>query len=251
MARAAVPRRLGERLKWRAATLVERRPETSAATTLVLDVPDWPGHLAGQHVDVRLTAEDGYSAQRSYSLASAAAGDRVELTIQRVEDGEVSPYLVDELTAGEAVELRGPVGGWFVWRSEQPEPVLLVAGGSGVVPLMAMIRARRAAASKAPFRLIYSVRTPEDRMYLTELRRGDPGLDTTFVYTRTAPPEWPRPPARLTIRDVAAAGWPVDFTPTVYVCGPTGFVEHAADLLVDLGHNADLIRTERFGPSGG
>lgn len=251
MARAAVPRRLGERLKWRAATLVERRPETSAATTLVLDVPDWPGHLAGQHVDVRLTAEDGYSTQRSYSLASAADGDRVELTIQRVEGGEVSPYLVDDLVAGDEVELRGPVGGWFVWRPEQTEAVLLVAGGSGVVPLMAMIRARRAAAGKAPFRLIYSVRTPEDRMYLTELRRGDPGLDTTFVYTRAAPPDAPRGPARLTIRDVAAAGWPVDFTPTVYVCGPTGFVEHAADLLLDLGHNANLIRTERFGPSGG
>lgn len=251
MARTAVPRRLGERLKWHVATLVERRPETAAASTLVLEVPGWPGHLAGQHVDVRLTAEDGYSTQRSYSLASAADGERVELTVQRVEDGEVSPYLVGELMVGEPVELRGPVGGWFVWRPEQTEPVLLMAGGSGVVPLMAMIRARRAAAGKAPFRLVYSVRTPEDRMYLTELRRGDSGVDTTFVYTRAAPPDWPRRPGRLRIEDVAAAGWPVDFTPTMYVCGPTGFVEHAADLLLDLGHNADLIRTERFGPSGG
>jgi ferredoxin-NADP reductase len=251
MARAAVPGRLGERLRWRAATLVERRDETAAARTLVFDVPGWPGHLAGQHVDVRLTAEDGYSTQRSYSLASAPDGDRIELTVQTVPDGEISPYLADDLAVGDAVELRGPVGGWFVWRPEQREPVLLLAGGSGVVPLMAMIRTRRAVGSRAPFRLLYSVRTPEDRMYLTELRRGDPGLDTTFLYTRKAPDGWPRQPGRLTRDDAAAAGWPADFTPTVYVCGPTGFVEHAANLLLDLGHDPDLIRTERFGPSGG
>jgi ferredoxin-NADP reductase len=250
MAGTAVLGRLGERLRWRASTLVEQRVETSSATTLVFRVPGWPGHLAGQHVDVRLTAEDGYSTQRSYSIASAD-GERLELTVQRVPDGEVSPYLIEGLEVGDQVELRGPVGGWFVWRPEQTEPVLLIAGGSGVVPVMAMIRARRAAAGRAPFRLIYSVRTPEDRMYLSELRRGDPGLDTTFLYTRRAPDEWSRPPARLDVRDLTAAGWPPDFEPTVYVCGPTGFVEHAADLLVDLGHAADRIRTERFGPSGG
>ena len=254
MARAAVPGRLAERVRWRAATLVERRDETAAARSLVFDVPGWPGHLPGQHVDVRLTAEDGYSTQRSYSIASAPHPDgqreRVELTIQQVEDGEVSPYLVQDLTIGEPVELRGPVGGWFVWRPEQAEPVLLMAGGSGIVPLMAMIRTRRAVGSKAPFRLLYSVRTPEDRMYLPELRHGDPGLDTTFLYTRKAPDGWARPPGRLTISDVAAFGWPPDFSPAVYICGPTGFVEHAADLLVDLGHSPDLIRTERFGPSG-
>jgi ferredoxin-NADP reductase len=251
MAGTAVLGRLGGRLRWRASTVVEERVETASARTLVFQVPDWPGHLAGQHVDMRLTAEDGYSTQRSYSIASATDGERLELTVQRVPDGEVSPYLMDELVVGDQLELRGPVGGWFVWRPDQTEPVLLVAGGSGVVPLMAMIRARRAAGSRAPFRLIYSVRTPEDRMYLNELRRGDPGLDTTFLYTRRAPEAVPRPPARLAISDLTAAGWPPDFEPTVYVCGPTGFVEHAADLLVDLGHDADRIRTERFGPTGG
>ena len=251
MAGAAVLGRLGERLRWRASTLVEEREETASARTLVFEVPEWPGHLAGQHVDVRLTAEDGYSTQRSYSIASAADGARLELSVQRVPDGEVSPYLLDGLAVGDKVELRGPVGGWFVWRPEQTEPVLLVAGGSGVVPLMAMIRARRAAGSRAPFRLVYSVRTPEDRMYLSELRRADPGVDTAFLYTRSAPEASPRPPRRVDAADLTRAGWPPDFAPTVYVCGPTGFVEHVADLLVDLGHQADRIRTERFGPSGG
>ena len=250
MAGAAVLGRLGERLRWRVSTLVEERDETGSARTLVFDVPGWPGHAAGQHVDVRLTAEDGYSTQRSYSIASAADGERLELTVQRVADGEVSPYLLDDLVVGDQIELRGPVGGWFVWRPEQSEPVLLVAGGSGVVPLAAMIRARRAVGSRAPFRLVYSVRTPEDRMYLPELRRGDPGVDTAFLYTRSAPEGWPRRPARLDVADLTRAGWPPDFAPTVNVCGPTGFVEHVADLLVDLGHDADRIRTERFGPSG-
>lgn len=247
MARTAVPGRLGARLRWRTATLAARRVESPSAHTLVFQVPGWPGHLAGQHVDLRLTAEDGYSTQRSYSLAAAPAADQVELTVQHVPDGEVSTYLVDQMAVGDALELRGPVGGWFVWRPEQAEPVLLVAGGSGVVPLMAMIRARRAAGSRAPFRLIYSVRTPEDRLYLDELRRGDPGVDTTFLYTRRAPDGWPRRPARLGPADAAGAGWPADFAPTGYVCGPTGFVESAADILVGLGHPAERIRTERFG----
>ncbi|MEU1202168.1 ferredoxin reductase [Streptomyces sp. NPDC005813] len=251
MARTAVSGRLGDRLRWRVGTLVERRPETPAARTLVLDVPGWPGHLPGQHVDVRLTAEDGYSTQRSYSLASASDTGRIELTVQRVQDGEVSPYLADDWAVGDAVELRGPVGGWFVWRADQKEPVLLVAGGSGIVPLMAMIRTRRAVGSRVPFRLVYSLRTPEDLMYAQELRRGDPGLDTAYVYTRSAPDGLRRPPGRLGIQDLAAAGWPAEFEPAVYVCGPTGFVEHAADLLVDLGHDPGRIRTERFGPSGG
>ncbi len=221
------------------------------ARTLVFEVPGWPGHLGGQHVDMRLTAEDGYSTQRSYSIASAPGGERLELTVQRVADGEVSPYLLDELRVGDRIELRGPVGGWFVWRPEQTEPVLLVAGGSGIVPLMAMIRARRAAGSRAPFRLIYSVRTPEDRIYLPELRRADGGVEPAFLYTRRAPEGWSRPPGRLTAEDLTRLGWPVDFAPAVYVCGPTGFVEHAADLLVGLGHDPRRIRTERFGPSGG
>ncbi|GAA1987905.1 ferredoxin reductase [Catenulispora subtropica] len=251
MARAAIPGRLGERLRWRVATLVGQRAETPAARTLVFDVPGWPGHLAGQHVDVRLTAEDGYSTQRSYSIASAPDGDRVELTVQEVEDGEVSSYLTNGVLDGDRLELRGPVGGWFVWEPAQPEPVLLVAGGSGIVPLMAMIRSRRQTGAEAPFRLLYSVRTPQDRMYLEELRTPDPGLDVTFLYTREAPEGWARRPGRLTGPDLAAVAWPAAAGPTTYVCGPTGFVEHTADLLVALGQDPDRIRTERFGPTGG
>lgn len=250
MARAAVPRRLGERLRWRTARLAGRRDESRDARTLALDVPGWPGHAAGQHVDLRLTAEDGYSTQRSYSLASAPDGERIELTVQRVDDGEVSPYLTDVLAVGDQVELRGPVGGWFVWRPEQKEPVLLVAGGSGLVPLMAMIRVRRAAGSRTPFRLLYGVRSPETQLFTPELRRGEDGLDKTYVYSRSTPPDWPRPPGRLTASDLSAGGWPPEFEPTCYVCGPTGFVETAAGLLVALGHHPGRIRTERFGPSG-
>ncbi|WP_412515574.1 ferredoxin reductase [Actinomadura madurae] len=236
MARAAVP----GRLTWRVARLTESRAETATARTLVFDVPDWPGHLAGQHVDVRLTADDGYTAQRSYSLS---APDRVELTVQRIADGEVSPYLADVLDIGDAVELRGPVGGWFVWRPGTGRPVLLVAGGSGVAPLMAMIRARRRAGDGAPFRLLYSTRTPGDVYYADELRRPDPFLDVTHVYTREAPDGWPRPPGRLTPSDLD--GGPAD--PDCFICGPTAFVEAAADLLVDRGHDPRRIKTERFG----
>ncbi|MFG2275829.1 ferredoxin reductase [Streptomyces chartreusis] len=247
MARATVSRRLGERLRWMTARLTERRDESSVARTLVFDVPGWPGHQAGQHVDVRLTAEDGYSTQRSYSVASAPDGERVELTVQRVDDGEASPYLTDELNLGDLVELRGPVGGWFVWKPEQKEPVFLVAGGSGLVPLMAMIRMRRAVGSRTPFRLLYSVRSPETQLFTSELRRGDPGLDKTYVYSRSTPPEWPRPAGRFTASDLSGGGWPPDFEPTCYVCGSTGFVETAAGLLVALGHHPGRIRTERFG----
>jgi ferredoxin-NADP reductase len=249
VARAAVPGRLTERLRWRTATVAATRPETPDARTLVLDVPGWPGHLAGQRVDVRLTAEDGYQARRSYSLASAPDGDRIELTVQRTPDGEVSPHLVDVAEPGDQLEVRGPTGGWFVWRPEQTEPVLLVAGGSGIVPLMAMIRVRRAAGSRVPFRLIHSVRTPADRFYLPELRPGDPGVDVAHVYTRQAPDGWPHPPVRLRAGDLVAHGWPADLAPTCYLCGPNGFVEAAADLLLDLGHDPARIRTERFGPA--
>ncbi|MFG2747126.1 ferredoxin reductase [Streptomyces chartreusis] len=247
MARTTVPRRLGERLRWRTARLTRRRDESSLARTLVFDVPGWPGHQAGQHVDVRLTAEDGYSTQRSYSVASAPDGERVELTVQQADGGEVSPYLTDELAVGDLVELRGPVGGWFVWKPEQKEPVFLLAGGSGLVPLMAMIRMRRAVGSRTPFRLLYSVRSPETQLFTSELRRGDPGLDTTYVYTRSTPLEWPRPAGRIDASDVSGRGWPPDFEPTCYVCGSTGFVETAAGLLVALGHHPGRIRTERFG----
>ena len=243
MARAAI----SGRLTWRTATLAEARPENATARTLVLDVPGWPGHLAGQHVDVRLTADDGYTAQRSYSMSAPADGERVEITVQSVADGEVSPYLVDVLAVGDAVEVRGPIGGWFVWRPEQLDPVLLVAGGSGVVPLMAMIRARRRSGNRSLFRLIYSVRTPADAYYADELRRraqDDHGLEVTVVQTRFGADA-----RRITAADLATHGWPAELAPACFVCGPTGFVETVADILVALGHDPRRVRTERFGPS--
>lgn len=249
MERAAVPRGLSARRAWRPAVLVERRAETATAYTLVLEVGDWPGHLGGQHLDLRLTAEDGYQAARSYSLAAPADGTRIEVTVQRVDDGEVSTYLTDAIAPGDMVEVRGPLGGWFVWRPEERAPVLLVAGGSGIVPLMAMVRARSAAGSRAPFRLVASVRAPEDRLYADELRRrrlSDPGLDVTWLYTRLDD-GGRRTPGRIGAADLSAWGWPPDFAPLTFVCGPTGFVEAASDLLVGLGHDPARIKTERFG----
>jgi ferredoxin-NADP reductase len=250
MARAAVPGGLSARRAWRDATLAGRRPETESAVTLVLDVDGWPGHLAGQHVDVRLSAPDGYTATRSYSVSAPAHGDRVELTVQRVPDGEVSTFLADGLEVGDSVRLRGPVGGWFVWRTGQFGPVLLVAGGSGIVPLMAMLRARDD--GSPPFRLVYSVREPDDVIYRDELTAlaAARGVELHLVHTRRTPDGDPRPVGRLQESDLDAAGWRPEDGPTCYVCGPTGFVEVAADLLVGMGHAADHIRTERFGPSG-
>lgn len=249
MARAAV---LG-RLTWQAATVLAVREETPTARTIVLDVPGWPGHLAGQHVDVRLTAPDGYSAQRSYSIASAPGRTEIELTVQRLADGEVSPYLADVLSVGDPLELRGPVGGWFVWRPDALGPVLLAAGGSGVVPLMAMIRTRASQRNRAAFRLLYSARSPDTALYTEELARlagEDPHLEVTHVYTRTAPATSPWPAGRISAEILAAAGWPPGKAASVFVCGPTGFVETVADLLVEAGHDAQKIKTERFGPSG-
>ena len=249
MARAAVPRGLTARRAWQRAVLADRWAETSTAYTLVFEVEDWPGHLAGQHVDVRLTAEDGYSASRSYSLAAPADGDRIEITVQRLDDGEVSPFLADELAAGDELEVRGPFGGWFVWRTGDPGPVLLVGGGSGVVPLMAMIRAR-AGVSRAPFRLLASVRSPEDRIYAAELRSRaaeDADLEVAWIYTRRGVEDDPRKPGRLQAEDLMRHGWPPNLAPTCYVCGPTNFVEATASLLLAAGHDAARIRTERFG----
>lgn len=241
------------RLTWRAGTVTSVRDETATARTIVLSVPGWPGHRAGQHVDVRLTAADGYSAQRSYSIASAPSGEEIELTVQRLADGEVSPYLAQVLAAGDPLELRGPIGGWFVW-APAPAPVLLVAGGSGVVPLMAMIRTRAATGTTAPFRLVYSVRAPDDAIYADELAERqaiDDGLHVDYVYTRATPPGWPVPPGRIGAGALTGPGWAPDRSPAVFVCGPTGFVETAADLLVGAGHDPGNIKTERFGPSGG
>ncbi len=250
MARAAV---LG-RLTWQVGTVTEVREETATARTIVVDVPGWPGHAAGQHVDVRLTTEDGYSTQRSYSIASAPHSGRLELTVQRLEDGEVSPYLTDVLKPGFPLELRGPIGGWFVWEPAEPGPVLLVAGGSGVVPLMSMIRARAAAGSEAPFRLVYSVRSPETLLYAAELERRSEvadGFQASYVYTRSGPPGVKVRVGRLTPVVLSAPGWTPKDAPAVLVCGPTGFVEAAASLLVRAGHDQGAIKTERFGPSGG
>ncbi len=235
---------------WRVATVAEIQEETIAARTLVLDVPGWPGHRPGQHVDVKLTAEDGYSAQRSYSLASDPS--TVEITVQRVPRGELSTWLCDMAMPGDQFEIRGPVGGYFVWQPSVTNPVLLVAGGAGIVPLMAMIRARAGARSRVPFRLVYSVRDPDNVIYASELVRrvrDDQGLDVTFLYTRETPPDWPRPAGRLDAVALTEAGWPPDLEPICYVCGPTGFVETAADLLVAAGHDPARVLTERFGPT--
>ncbi|HEY5986022.1 MAG TPA: ferredoxin reductase [Streptosporangiaceae bacterium] len=236
------------------ATVAGVREETPAARTIVLDVPGWTGHAPGQHVDVRLTAADGYSTQRSYSIASAPRGEQIELTVVAIAEGEVSPYLTQVLRAGDQVELRGPIGGWFVWRPGRPDPVLLVAGGSGLVPLMAMIRTRAVAASQAPFRLVCSAREPAWVLYREELRQragAGSGLAVTYAFTRVTPPGSARPAGRIDADLLTAAGWTPGDAPDVFVCGPTGFVEAAATLLVDIGHSPQRIKTERFGPTGG
>jgi ferredoxin-NADP reductase len=228
------------------------RRETATARTLVLEVPDWPGHLAGQHLDVRLTAPDGYRASRSYSIASAWSGDTIELTVEQVPDGEVSPYLVDVVKAGDPLEIRGPVGGWFVWKPEQDEPVQLIGGGSGIVPLMAMLRAHSAATSTAPVRLIYSVRRPVSVIYVNDLKTlaAADHVDVRLIYTREAPAGEPRL-GRIDAGLIEQFGFTPADAPTTYVCGPTPFVETVADLLVAAGHDPARVRTERFGPTGG
>lgn len=243
----------GTRLMWHPTRLVDRWDETGSAVTLVFGVPGWPGHLPGQHVDVRLTAEDGYSTQRSYSLAAPDHGARVELTVQVVEDGEVSPFLAKDLGIGDPVELRGPVGGWFVWRPGTPGPVFLAGGGSGVVPLMAMVRARHEAGSAAPFHLVYSVRSPDEVYYAAELERRvrhEDGLRVTVVHSRRAPLGASRPAGRLDAAELAELVWPAGREPLNFVCGPTGFVDEIATALVTLGHPEHRVRTERFGASG-
>ena len=242
---------LGRSLSWLTGTVTAAHDETPTARTIVLDVPNWPGHIAGQHVDVRLTAPDGYSAARSYSIANAQDGNRVEITVVRIAEGEVSPYLTQTLSAGDRVELRGPIGGWFVWRPEQTQNVQLIAGGSGLVPLMAMIRSRAAAHSTAPFRLLYSVRNPESVLYAAELRERAADIPLTLAYTREVPDGWPTPPGRIDAGAIVKAAWPPGTSTIAYVCGPTPFVESAANLLRSAGHDTAQIKTERFGPTGG
>jgi ferredoxin-NADP reductase len=241
---------LRRRLTWQLATVVELVPETARTRSIVLDPPDWPGHRAGQHVDVRLTADDGYQAQRSYSIASAPEDEHLVLTVERLDDGEVSPYLVDELRGGDELELRGPIGGYFLWEESLGGPLLLVAGGSGVVPLRAIVRHHRAVESRVPLRLIYSARTLDEVIYRDELTHasGDE-IDVRFTLTREQPEGWGGYARRIDRELLADVAWPADERPLVYVCGPTGFVETAADVLVSLGHDAARIRTERFGPT--
>jgi ferredoxin-NADP reductase len=239
---------------WRTATVVGMHDETATARTITLAVRDWPSHVAGQHVDVRLTAPDGYSAVRSYSIASAPSSDRrIKITVERLPNGEVSPYLTQEVMVGDELELRGPIGGWFVWRNDQTEPIQLVAGGSGIVPLMAMIRSRASAGSAAPFRLLYSVREPGAVFYRDELQalsnQGD-SVVVTYAYTRVTPRNWPRPAGRIDAALIATRTWPPSLRPSSYVCGPTSFVEHASDLLIASGNDRERIRTERFGATG-
>jgi len=238
---------------WRIATVIALRDETPTARSITLDVSEWPGHIAGQHVDVRLMAPDGYSAVRSYSIASAPNSQgRIELTVERLPNGEVSPYLTQDLVVGDRLELRGPIGGWFVWHTEQPGPVQLVAGGSGIVPLMAMIRTRELFASSVPFRLLYSVREPEAVFYRNELRAlvEDSEADITYAYTRNVPKDWPRLPGRIDTPLIESSTWPPKLNATCYVCGPTSFVESATNLLISTGNQRENIRTERFGPTG-
>lgn len=233
---------------WLTARVVETRPASDHGRILHLHVDRWPGNLAGQHVDVRLTAEDGYQAVRSYSLASSGQSDIIELAVDELPDGEVSPYLVEDVRPGDELEVRGPIGAYFVWTADRPEPVQLIAGGSGIVPLVAMARVHALAAGSAPMRMLYSVRSQDDAFYADELTglTGD-AFALDWAFTRAAPAGFTRPVGRVDAATIAASTIPASERPSVYVCGPTGFVEAVADLLVAAGHPPDRIRTERFG----
>ena len=240
------------RITWQLAAVTDVLVETPRAKTLVLDVPAWPGHVAGQHVDVRLTAEDGYQAQRSYSIASAPEDASLALTVERLEDGEVSPYLTDELRPGDQLELRGPIGGYFVWRSEDGGPLLLVAGGSGLVPLMAMVRHRAAQSSTVDTRLLVSARSSDEVLYRDELAGlAGGGLAVHQTFTREPPAGWSGFARRVDADMLRHVGPAPSQRPRIFICGPTAFVERAGDLLVGLGHDTAAIHLERFGPTGG
>jgi ferredoxin-NADP reductase len=232
--------------------VVELVDETPRCKSLVLDHRMWPGHHAGQHVDLRLTAEDGYQAQRSYSIASAPEDTPLVLTVERLHDGEVSPYLVDELRPGDELELRGPIGGYFVWDGPFGGPLLLIAGGSGIVPLRAILRHRMAIRSGVEVRLLYSSRSLEDVIYRDELLRADAadGIDVRLALTREWPKDWSGHRGRITPDALRTMSWPPRERPLAYVCGPSGFVETIAEALVQAGQDPARIRTERFGPTG-
>ena len=239
-------------ISWVPATLVDAWSEGPSARTLVFDAPGLGPVLAGQHIDLRLTADDGYTAQRAYSLSSPGGTGPIEITVDRIDAGEVSPYLVERLEIGQRIEVRGPIGMFFVWKPEQPEPVQLIAGGSGIVPLMAMIRTRQRTGGVTPFRLLYSVRHPDARFYTPELDalRQLGGVEVDYVFTRQVPDGWPREAGRLSAALLDELTVPAGEGPTVYVCGPTPFVEAVLTGLVALGHPEENLRAERFGPSG-
>jgi ferredoxin-NADP reductase len=245
---------LPPRIMWRRARVVETRIETPRARTLVLDLPGWPGHVAGQHIDVRLTAEDGYQTQRSYSIASSPEEAQVSLTVERLEDGEVSPYLTGELRAGDFLELRGPVGGYFTWDAARDGgPLFLVAGGSGVVPLMSMLRHRAATHSRVPTRLLYSSSTVEEIFYRDELQRmtaGDSDLEIIQTLTREKPACWTGHTGRIDHHLLTSVAWAPQQRARIYICGPTSLVEAVASLLQAQGHAPERLKTERFGPTG-
>jgi ferredoxin-NADP reductase len=236
------------RLTWQPAEVVDIVDETRRVKTIAFDVAHWPGHLAGQHVDVRLTSADGYQTERSYSIASRSNGTRIELTIERLEGGEVSPYLVDELRRHDVIEIRGPIGGYFVWNPSDSGPVLLVGGGSGVVPLMAMIRTRAAMSAGLPMRLLLSSRCWDDVVYRDELTALDGDwLTIVHTLTRSQPPGWRDYARRVDSEMLGAVGPSPDERPQIFVCGATAFVEDVADSLAHLGHDPDRIKTERYG----
>ncbi len=250
MERTALP----GRLNWQLGEVVARKDETARAASLTFAVSNWPGHLAGQHVDVRLTAEDGYKAERSYSIASPPEERMVlRLTVERLDDGEVSPYLVDELREGDQIELRGPIGGYFVWDVSMGGPLLLVAGGSGIVPLMAMIRHRKAVGSTIATRLLYSSRSYEDVIYrdeLDQLARSEAGLEVIHTLTRSQPPGWTGYRRRIDNSLLQDVAWPSEQHPLAFICGPTQMVEPVAAGLLPLGYDPARVKTERFGPTG-
>jgi ferredoxin-NADP reductase len=238
------------RLTWQVATVGAVRPETSSVRTIDLDVPDWAGHRAGQHLDIRLTADDGYVAERSYSIASAP-GEPVQVTVERLDDGEVSPYLTEELRPGDEIEIRGPIGGYFVWDGTEPQhPLLLLAGGSGVVPFRSILRHRARIGSTVPVRLLYSARSLPDVIYRPELAASGDGVDVSYTLTRQQPPGWTGHSGRVTPDLLAGVAWPDDLMPLAFVCGPTAFVETVAGALVGLGYPAGQVKTERYGGAG-
>jgi ferredoxin-NADP reductase len=242
------------RLNWQLADVTGLVDQTPRIRTIELEAPGWPGHLPGQHVDVRLTADDGYQAERSYSIATPTDGSRLAITVERIEEGEVSPYLASELRPGDKLELRGPVGGYFVWEPSRGGPLLLAAGGSGIVPLMAMLRDRVAMRSWVSVRLLVSSRSWDDVIYRSELEdigRDEMGIEIIHALTRARPPDWMGYDRRIDHEMLAEVAWPPIDRPLCYVCGPSGFVETVASALVELGHAPELIRTERFGPTGG